>query len=145
MVKNLKILNSSFINKKLCALSLVGIVTLSTLTSCSSVTDINRIDNIYIEPNLCEGKVFEVGEHVISVTRNDVFNNNEVHDIYEGYEIIHVDTHINLLGIKQTTIVYKNNTMVECITNIKDKDGNVLYNKFGTPIYLEKQPIKILK
>lgn len=155
MIKNLKLFKKPNTKLKLCTLSIIGVLAISTMSGCGEkyYSDIdNNHENIsteyYSDQTFGEEtkKEFGVGEHIISVPiQNDVREKNTQYNYFEGYEVIGVD--VETYG-KYTDkfaggcILYMNINPVKCkITSYEDHDGlrKGFYTNFGTPIEIEME------
>lgn len=130
-------------NLKVCAATalLTGSIILipTQLIKANSVDNREEVTELVTE-EITETKIFEPGEHIISVPINDINtyyedsilpSNDSAYRIEcpEGYEIIGTSKRQN----EQTHYIFSNIVPVE----VKDK-GNKSFTDFGTPIEYEK-------
>lgn len=100
-------------------------------------TDFGEVEsnNIIIENNN-DTKIYEVGEHIISLPITNPLNTNQQYEYHEGYEIIDIAFYTDgkYQEYKGGAIIYRNTEKVEC----KKEFGK--YQSFGKPI--EKTNVK---
>ena len=149
MIKNLEIFTNSKAKRRLLSLSLIGVITSSCLVGCSSQTneDINQIIEETQEiqeqedKTILQKKIFEPGEHILTVRSGYSSNSIKQHTYYDGYDVIGITGYDHSNYGTCIYVLYVNNVAVECV-GVKNKYGNYEYNQFGVPIVLEKELVK---
>lgn len=125
-IRNLKIFKGA--RTKLCALSLA---TTMLATGCGSSTSTDyQFDS-------SETKVFDVGEHIISIEIDNPTKENMQYDYHEGYKVVGISTtaygqYGNYFG--HACLLFQNEYPVECIPTRKNETGELIYGDFGSPI-----------
>ncbi len=144
-INNFKSVSAPSVKTRLKALSLAIAMTTSLAGCSSSDVDIDVLDETQIEQthNDYEGikKVFDVGEHIISVPIKDPTIGNRQYDYYDGYKCVGIATssygeHFKDFG--GACILYTNEYPVECYSFF-DEGTEHIYNEFGTPLGYEKK------
>lgn len=81
---------------------------------------------------------FGIGEHIISVPISGNVKNGVVqHEYHPGYEPVGITMRAygKIAGFFDGgSILYTNTSEVECNATSADRDGNILFNDFGTPV-----------
>lgn len=134
-IKEFKIFKGKKINAKLCAISLSGIIAMTSLTGCSSKNTENNEQMSNIEMKT----ILNPGEHIISIPIENPTKEIKIHDYYEGYKCVGMGTSAygGISGYHGgSCLLYVNEYAVECTASIVD--GKFIYNNFGSPIDFEK-------
>lgn len=82
-------------------------------------------------------KIFEPGEHVISVPYEEPVKKS----IFENFEPAELPYHPGymVVGVSEKTILYVNNETVICTSTVLDNENNYVYNTFGIPEEYEQR------
>ena len=115
--------------KKLLCVPLLGLIMATTLAGCSEEEQ-STIETV--EAGTYDDKIFNEGEHIISVPLEDMNNENYQIDYYDGYEVIGIATssYGKIAGYYAGgCVLYKNTQKVKCV---EDDEGKC--TSFGIPV-----------
>lgn len=115
-------------------------VTSTGFTGCgSNKYDGNELVISQSVQNL-EKKIFDVGEHIISVPIKNPTSEIKQYNYHEGYKVVGIATANYAYNFGGACLIYENEYPVECYSSITDKSGNHIYETFGNPIdfYVDK-------
>lgn len=121
---------------KLKAMLLAGAIALTGTTSTGCSSNSHNSDELItteISQNY-ESKVFNVGEHIISVPIKDPTSKIKQYDYHEGYKVVGIATSNYEHTFGGACIIYENEYPVECYSTSVDKNGTHIYENFGHPI-----------
>lgn len=124
-------------NLKMFGLALSGILTMTSLSGCGSSP------MYYEEKGIEFTKEFDVGEHIISVPLEDDISEKPMQiAAHPGYDIKGISTSAygqSFSYYAGGAIVFSNDEVVECKSNLYDENGNYVYLNFGTPLNYEER------
>jgi len=133
---------------RLSALSFSVVMMTTALAGCSDNSNQSIVGaDVYYELSTGEKykKVFEIGEHIVSVpTTSDPRYNNMQYKYFQGYIPVGIATSAH--GMRGNVyaggcILYVNTQPVKAKATDFDDDGTGIYTDFGTPITLENAGI----
>lgn len=127
---------------RLKAMILAGTIALSSasLTSCSPKRYNSGNELITIENSQdFEKKVFNIGEHIISVPINEPVYEVKQYNYHEGYKVVGIATSCYAYNFDGACIIFENEYPVECYSTSTDKNGNHTYENFGHPINFHRE------
>lgn len=124
--------------KKLICIPLVGLVMATGFSGCSEETHITAI-----EEGEYDDKLFNEGEHIISIPIDDPTEERIQYEYHEGYRPVGISTSAYGQGAYhygQGYILYTNEYPVKCKpTHINSDNEELLYTEFGTPIDYKRE------
>ena len=138
----IKVFKNDYTKVRLCSLALASTIVLGGISGCGSLK--KNDDSIGTEQQLItQKKVFNVGEHIISVPVKDLGYTIEQYEYHKGYRVVGIATSTAQYSTRGTYILYVNEYPVECHSSNVDGNGNYIYTDFGTPQgYYEEETIE---
>lgn len=133
-IKNIKVTENF---KKIVCVPLVGLIMATSLAGCDNEPKIEEI----VSYENYDDKLFDAGEHIISIPIDDPTQENMQYDSHEGYKPIGISTSAYgryAYNYGKGKILYVNEYPVKCNPTYK-KGEELLYTDFGIPVEYEKE------
>lgn len=143
-IKNFNMFENPIAKTRLCAISLAGILVMTSFSGCGKNTNTSKRNDSLTEieyEHLEETKkTFDIGEHIISVPVNDPTLDIQQYEYHDGYKCVGLSSCANGSGyiFGGAHALYVNEYPVECYGTVNDK-GLLLYDNFGTPLNFVKE------
>ncbi len=133
-IKNIKVTENL---KKLVCVPLVGLIMATSLTGCDDEPKIEEI----VSYEDYDDKIFDAGEHIISIPIDDPTQENMQYDYHEGYKPIGISTSAYgryTYNYGKGKLLFVNEYPVKCTPTYKKGEG-LLYTDFGKPVEYERE------
>lgn len=122
--------------KRIICVPFVGLIMATSFSGCSEKQQI-----VTIEDGEYDDKIFDEGEHIISIEINDPTKENIQYEYHEGYRPIGISTeaygHYGY-DFGKAHILYVNEYPVKCKATYQ-KDSELFYTDFGEPLQYERE------
>ncbi len=133
-IKNIKVTENL---KRLVCVPLVGLIMATSLAGCDDEPKIEEI----VSYEDYDDKIFDAGEHIISIPIDDPTKDNKQYESHEGYKPIGIATSAyGRYGYNYGNgkLLFVNEYPVKCNPTYK-KGEELLYTEFGKPVEYEKE------
>ncbi len=128
---------------RLKALLLAGTIALGgvSLTGCAQYDGNEKIVKMAEDEDQVK-TTLGVGEHIVAVPIKNPARDIRQYNYHPGYKPVGISTNDYGYAFGYAHLVYENEYPVECCSTGKDKNGDYLYQDFGTPIGLKYEEPK---
>ena len=136
-IKNIKVTENL---KRLVCVPLVGLIMATSLAGCDDEPKIEEI----VSYEDYDDKIFDAGEHIISIPIDDPTQETVQYESHEGYKPIGISTSAyGRYGYNYGNgkLLFVNEYPVKCNPTYK-KGEELLYTEFGKPVEYEKETTK---
>lgn len=122
--------------KRIICIPVVGIIMATSFSGCSEKPQI-----VTVEDGEYDDKIFNEGEHIISVEIDDPTKERLQYEYHEGYRPVGISTEAHGqygYNFGKAHMLYVNEYLVKCRPTYK-QDSELMYTDFGAPLEYERE------